>query len=219
MCRSKLKNSYTEWQSPWIIIELSRRIILSLQDGMICPSVVIIGSDSWIFCLFICTTLSLFHSPRHESRRRSLAQYWCSLTQTLATSIGILDAAGDTTSWFHSATLNKSCALAKNSLNSNEILYLDDKRNTQRYQSNTNWRHKKFILMRVRVWCHKMLISCCTSVLFSLNLFDFSSTTFGISLFICSSVWRLTLVVLDLSFKVEEYLHKMAISLPNCRVE
>ena len=39
---------------------------------MICPSVMIICSDCWIFCLFICTLLSLFHSPRYDSRRCSL---------------------------------------------------------------------------------------------------------------------------------------------------
>ena len=70
--RLKLKNSPTKWQSPWGIVEWNRRIILPLQDDMICPSVVIMGSDSWIFCLLICTPLSLFHSPRHDSRRRSL---------------------------------------------------------------------------------------------------------------------------------------------------
>ena len=35
-------------------------------------SVVIICSDFWIFWLFIWTPLFLFHSPRHQSRRRSL---------------------------------------------------------------------------------------------------------------------------------------------------
>ena len=43
-----------------------------LQDDMIRPSVLIICSDSWIFCLLICTPLSLFHSPRNGSRRHSL---------------------------------------------------------------------------------------------------------------------------------------------------
>ena len=56
--------------------------------------------------------------------------------------------------------------------------------------------------MRERVWCHEMLISCCVIVLFSSIFFDFSSTTFAISLFLCSSVWRLTLVVFYSSFKL-----------------
>ena len=70
--RSKLKNASTKWLSHWGLVELNRRIILPLQDDTSCPSVVIICSDSWIFCLFICTPLSLFYSPRHDSRRRSL---------------------------------------------------------------------------------------------------------------------------------------------------
>ena len=39
---------------------------------MICPLVLIICSDCWIFGLLICVPLSLFHSPRHNSRRLSL---------------------------------------------------------------------------------------------------------------------------------------------------
>ena len=73
--------------------------------------------------------------------------------------------------------------------------------------------------MRERVWCHEMLISCCTIVLFSSSFFNLSSTAFEISLFLCFSVWHLNLVVLSSSFKVEEFLHKMAISLNSCRIE
>ena len=64
-----------------------------------------------------------------------------------------------------------------------------------------------------RVWCHAMLIPCCITMLFLSNFFDLSSTAFETSLFLCSSVWMLPLAVLDLSFKIEEFLHKMAISL------
>ena len=60
------------WQSSWRILELNRRIILSLQDEMICYSVLISCPDSLIFGLLICTPLPLFHSPRHNTRRRSL---------------------------------------------------------------------------------------------------------------------------------------------------
>ena len=63
ICDSKLKNSFTKWQSPWRIIESNRRINLSLPDDLICPSVVIICSDSWIFSLLICTPLPLFQVP------------------------------------------------------------------------------------------------------------------------------------------------------------
>ena len=71
---------------------------------------------------------------------------------------------------------------------------------------------KEYILMRERVWCHELLISCCTIVLYLPISFDFSSTVFEISLSLCSSVRSLALVVLDLSFKIEEFLNKMAIS-------
>ena len=71
---------------------------------------------------------------------------------------------------------------------------------------------KKLILMRERVQRHEILISCYTTFLFSLNLFDLSSTTVEISLFHCSSVWRLILVVFDSLFKIEKFLCKMAIS-------
>ena len=70
---------------------------------------------------------------------------------------------------------------------------------------------KNYILMRERVWCHEILTPCYTTVLFLSIFFDFSSTTFEISLFLCSSVRRLILVVLDSSFKIEEFLHKMII--------
>ena len=70
--RSQWKNSSTKWQSPWRIVEANRKIILFWQDDMVCPSVMIICSDSWILRLFICTRLSLFHSPRHDPRGRSL---------------------------------------------------------------------------------------------------------------------------------------------------
>ena len=55
----------------WFIVVQNWRIVLRLQDD-ICPSVVIICSDSWMFFLLLWASLSLFHSPRHNSRRRSL---------------------------------------------------------------------------------------------------------------------------------------------------
>ena len=78
---------------------------------------------------------------------------------------------------------------------------------------------KKLILMRKKMWCHKILIPCCTTVLFLPIFFDFSSTAFKISLFLCTSVWRLTLAALDLMFKIEEFVPKMAISLKSGRVK
>ena len=58
---SKLKRSSTKWQSPRRIVQLNRRIILSLPDEMI-P----LSGDHLLrlldICLLICTPLSLFHN-------------------------------------------------------------------------------------------------------------------------------------------------------------
>ena len=87
------------------------------------------------------------------------------------------------------------------------------KRETLRDINQTRIRDtKKFILMRKRVWCHEMLICCYTTVLFVSNFFDLSSNAFDISQFLCFSVRRLTLVVLDSLFKIAEILQKLSIS-------
>ena len=56
---SILKNSSTKWQSPWRIVQWNRRVILLWQDDVICPSVLINCSDSWIFWVLIWTPVSL----------------------------------------------------------------------------------------------------------------------------------------------------------------
>ena len=71
---------------------------------------------------------------------------------------------------------------------------------------------KQYILIHEKEWCHTILTPSCKTVLFLLNLFDLSSTVFEIFLFLCCSVQRFTLVALDLSFGVEAFLHRMAIS-------
>ena len=55
-----------------LVEELSSWVEEPLQDHMICRSVVIICSDSWLFCLLICIPLSLLHSSRRSTRRRPL---------------------------------------------------------------------------------------------------------------------------------------------------
>ena len=77
--RSELKNSSTKYQFPWRIVELNRRIILPLQDDMVCPSVLIICPDSWMFCLLICTPLSLLHSFTTPFGRPSASLENCSI--------------------------------------------------------------------------------------------------------------------------------------------
>ena len=73
--------------------------------------------------------------------------------------------------------------------------------------------------MRERMSYHEkvgpLLYSC--PVVLSI-FFDFSSTAFEISLFHCSSVRWLTWVVLDSSFKIKEFRHKMVTSSQNWSV-
>ena len=71
---------------------------------------------------------------------------------------------------------------------------------------------KKYILIRESVWCYEILSPCYATVLFLSIYFDFSSTAFEVSLFLCSSVQILTRIVFDSLFKIEAFLRKMAIS-------
>ena len=61
--RSKLTNSSTKWQSPRRIVEVNRRIILSLPTDLIQCSVLRICSDSRLICLFISSSIAQFHDP------------------------------------------------------------------------------------------------------------------------------------------------------------
>ena len=118
-----------------------------------------------------------FRSVQNTTPEGVPSKCWCSLTLTLATSMGILDGAGATKgvtspaahrgiwdgagaakSWLLSVSLKKSFALIKNGLKATEIFYLAYKRNTQRWQWNTNWRHKKIILMTE--WCGAGMREC-----------------------------------------------------------
>ena len=92
----------------------------------------------------------------------------------------------------------------RKSLNSTEIFHLDDEKNAQRWQRNTNWRHKKRNPdhWKVRYGYPWMLVNwICLCFL----------------LLLCSQT--LTLIVADSSLKIEEWLHKMAISLKTGRVK
>ena len=134
LCRSKLTISSTKWQSPWRIVEWNRRIILSMPTDVIEHSVSSISSDSMLICLFISLLvplrplvglrppsnsfilsfrLTMLAAVQNTTPEGVPSKCWCSLTLTLATSMCTLDGAGATKSWFHSATLTKSFALAK----------------------------------------------------------------------------------------------------------
>ena len=66
---------------------------------------------------------------------------------------------------------------------------------------------------------NERLIPFCTIVHFLSIFFDFSSTALEISLFLSSLVRRLNLVAVDSSLNIAEFLHKMAMSLKNCRIK
>ena len=173
---SKLKNSSTKWQSPWSTVEWNRRIILPLPDDMICPSVMIICTDSWIFHL--CIPVSL---PQSKTRRqKAFSPNAGARTLTLTTSIGIWHSAGVTKGLTNPAAHRGhmawcGCHERSNQSRSSqgymawcgchEILiplcypdevfcrdqktvwiqnssHPDDRRITQRSQSNTTWRDK-----------------------------------------------------------------------------
>ena len=97
----------------------------------------------------------------------------------------------------------KSFDMIKKSVHWIAILYLDDTRIAQRWQWNTNRRHTKINpddwMVRCRYpWMLVNWICLC------------------FSLFPCSRT--LTLIVVDSSFTIEEFLHKMGTSLKNGRV-
>ena len=66
---------------------------------------------------------------------------------------------------------------------------------------------------------NERLIPFCAFVHFLSIFFDFSSTAVEISLFLSSLVRSLNLVAVDSSLNIAEFLHKMAMSLKNCRIK
>ena len=95
------------------------------------------------YCISLC-------SAQNTTPEGILSLCWCSLILTLTTSMGIWYNAGATESWLQSPRWSKSFALIEKRLSSTEIFHLDDKRNAQRSQSNTNYRHKKNTSWRVK---------------------------------------------------------------------
>ena len=120
----------------------------------------------------------------------------------------------------HSATLQKSFfALIQKSVNSTEIFNLgwEEKRSEMTVNHELETR-------KINSGEKKGGATKCWSLVVQLSFFlsiflDFSSTTFEISLFLCSPVRRLNLVAVHSWFRFEEFLYEMAISLKNCRVK
>ena len=86
----------------------------------------------------------------------------------------------------------------------NRNFHRDNERNAQRWQWNTNWRHKIINPDNWKVRCGYPWI-----------LINWIYLCF--SLFLCSRT--LTLIVVDSSLKIQEFLDKMAISLKSGRVK
>ena len=221
--RLKVLNSKINLSLPIELIESSGLIIYS-NSWIVClfisrlgPSRPLVGlrppSNSFIPPHYHSTSLpAAVQNTTPEGVHSSCG---CSLTLTLTTVIGIWHSAGATKgvtspaahrgiwhgavatkSWLHLPSC-KSFVGIKKILNWTEIVYPDEKRNAQRWQSTMNWRHKKFIMVRKKVWLNEILIPCFKIVPFLLNFFDFSSTVFGISLFLSFLVRTLTLVAIN----------------------
>ena len=86
----------------------------------------------------------------------------------------------------------------------NQNFHLDDRNNADRWLWHTNCRHKRINLDNQKILCgYTWMLVNWICLCFSLFLFT----------------RMLTLVVIASSFKIEEFLPKIAISLKNCRVE
>ena len=147
-----------------------RQIILSKNTDRIRASVLKTWSHSFLFSLLISSSLFLsltcavpkFHlaplrPPSHffihflslpvlsKKQLQEAFSLHAGVTKGVtshAAHEGIWHDAGVTRSWLHAATFKKSLILINIRLEPTKILHLDDKRNAQRWQSNTNWRHK-----------------------------------------------------------------------------
>ena len=214
----KLKNSSTKWPSLWKIEVNNPSFYEKRLDLAVTSSQLLRLFAGFPIHHFISAYLSVQDTTPEDV----LSSCGCSLTPTITTSIviwhsagstkgetspaahrGIWQGAGATKSWLHSGTLKKSFALIKKvSRQPKYSIWVI--RETLRDDNRMRIRVKK-ILMSERVSCGYpwMLVHW---ICLRFSLFLFART--------------LTLVVVDSSsFKIEEFLDKMAISLKNCRVE
>ena len=115
--------------------------------------------------------ISVYLSVHDTTPEGILSSCGCTFTRTLTTSIDIWDGAGATRgvtssaahrgiwhsadvtkSWLHSPRWSKSFAVIEKRLSSSDIFYLDDKRNAERWQSNTNERQKNLDERNGMLW-------------------------------------------------------------------
>ncbi len=119
--------------------------------------------------------------------------------------MGIWDGAVATRSWLHSTRIKKSFGWLKKNVNWNEIFYLDDTRNAQNWQWDSNWRHKKLNLNDWKCTVPRnvvlLLYNCLVLVEFLGIIFHY---LWNLSARLCEGCpWLL---------KIEKFLDKMAIS-------
>ena len=151
----------------WIFDDLSVQISLEFTTPFGRPSASF--ENSWILSLCLTITIASPCDPvQNTTPEGILSKCWCSLslwhTHTHTTTIGIWDVAGATRSWLHSGKEKKSYAEIQKSLNSTEILHLDEKRNAQRWGQDMNYKGKKINCDEKNMWCHRMLNFCCANV-------------------------------------------------------
>ena len=141
--------------------------------------------------------------------------------------MGVGDSAGAMRSRLHSPSWSKSFASIKKSLNSSEVFYLDDKRNPQRWKSNTNCIGKTiypYALARVVPWnIDPLLYNYPILFDFLWFLIDYICNL-SISLFLCKKVhsgycwfvfqnWRIPSQNGNLLIGLEEFKIKINLSL------
>ena len=147
--------------------------------------------------------------------------------------MGIWPGAGATRSWLHSPSWSKSFVGIKKSVNSAEIVYLDEKRNGQRWQWNTNWQQKKrfpdawkgrlpwnsdpFLYnRRLLVDFLWFLIKYLWNI--SISLFLCATVDFGCSWFVDQN-WTISLQNGNLLLMFEELNSKVNLSLPTVLIQ
>ena len=157
-------------------------------------------SQSASLCLlYLCLLLSKTQFQKAFSLNAGAAKE----VNSPAAHRGIWYGAGATKSWFHSTTLQKSFAGIKECLNAKTLaIQMIGESLTDHSRTRLGETKKIVISGRVRRVYPCMLVHW---------------ICIYFSVFLCNRT--LTVVVVDSSFKIEEFLHKMVISLKNCPVE
>ena len=195
-------SSFSSHYSLWMLNILSVHLSLASTVPFGRPSASFENSIVLSFCLTI-TTASLSDPVQNTTPEYVLSLCWChERSEQSHSSQGYMAWCGCheilIALWYTQEVLCRDLSMSE----TKNLSHPDDKRITQRSQSNTNWRDKKSaFVISGRVW---RVFQC--MLVHRICLY-----------FLCSRT--LIQVVLDVSFKIEEFLHRMVISLNNYRVE